>query len=135
MRMMFLAATVFVTACAAPSPHELTVNYPAGPEPTKEQLEPAVKDWIANSLKDPDSPKQFRIINIMKTRWVVPPPITYSNASAAEGWLACFEYNAKNSYGAYAGTTIEGLVFRLTSRGQPEIVAREGVVALAPRCK
>lgn len=67
--------------------------------------EKAARDFLAQSLKDPDSLKQFQMRNVTQrdwqnTRW----------DGWRSGWLVCFEYNAKNSYGGYVGLKRSGIV-------------------------
>lgn len=122
---------LIAAGCVNLNPYSQPVKVEAGPQPSHSQLEPAIKEVLLPRLKDPDSMKQFRIINVMKTRWFLGAPI--SNPGAAEGWIACFEYNAKNSYGAYPGTSIEGYVFRMEGNQARFIMTQDGAI-MGPRC-
>lgn len=55
-----------------------------------------VDRYLARSLKDPDSIKQYRISQAVHCKGT-----DGSNESCM-----CVEYNAKNSYGAYGGVTL-----------------------------
>lgn len=76
-----------------------------GPEPTPEQAERAVLNYLAGTLKDPGSLQQFRMRRVAEKRW---QDTRWSPWKA--GWIACFEYNAKNSYGGYVGLKLGGLI-------------------------
>lgn len=125
------AAALAVAGCVNLDPYSQAVKVEAGPAPTAEQVEPGIKAHLGRVLKDPDSLKQFRVINIMRTRWFLGAPI--SNPGAAEGWIACYEYNAKNSYGGYVGLKIDGAVFRVTN-GRAEFIMTQDGAIMAPRC-
>jgi hypothetical protein len=125
------SAAIALSACVNLNPYTQTVRIEAGPQPTAAQLEPLIKQRLAPALKDPDSLKQFRVINIMRTRYFLGAPI--SNPGAGEGWLACFEYNARNSYGAYTGLHVDGFVYRLEG-DEPQFVMTQGGAIMAPRC-
>lgn len=73
----------------------------AGPRPTPQEAEPVARAHLARALKDPESLKQFAMLDVLYAEW-----------PSGNGWLACFEYNAKNSYGAYGGLTTDGVVVR-----------------------
>jgi hypothetical protein len=80
-----------------------------GPMPSRAQAERAVKALLLPRLKDPDSLKQFGMAEPIRTEWRT--GLLVGNEAMA-GWLLCFEYNAKNSYGAYTGLQRDGYVFR-----------------------
>ena len=122
---------VALAGCANLDPYSQPVRVDAGPQPTTAQVEPLIHERFKGALKDPDSVKQFEVINIMKTRWFLGAPI--SNPGAAEGWIACFQYNAKNSYGGYVGVKTYGLVFRIEG-GQPRFIMTQDGAIMAPRC-
>jgi hypothetical protein len=95
-----------LTGCATAPP---VVDSP-GPKPSLEKLEGMVLDYLQKSLKDPDSLKQFRVVSgpTLATWYTGVLAGNYTNS----GWLVCFEYNAKNSYGGYVGVKREGLAFK-----------------------
>ncbi len=70
-----------------------------GPKPTAAQTETAIREWMRDNLRDPGSVQDFKIDN-------------YSEATR-NGWLTCFQYNAKNGFGAYVGIERHGLVLRV----------------------
>ena len=67
-----------------------------------------VRSLLDRTLKDPDSLKQFKMKGLKPKIWSDNP-----SAPWFAGWLACFEYNAKNSYGGYAGVSPGGIVIRM----------------------
>jgi len=125
--------SLLVAGCVNLNPYQQPLKVEAGPEPTKAELEPIALHVLQGLLKDPDSVKQFRIISVMKARWFLGAPV--SNPGAAEGWLACFEYNAKNSYGGYVGVRPDGFVFQ-TAPGQPPnfLMTQSNAGFIRPRC-
>lgn len=100
-----ILASALLTACATKPVHIPT----RGPMPTHEQAEAAVRKVLLSGLKDPDSLKQFSIGEPVPTAWL--DGIIHGSTPHA-GWLVCFEYNAKNSYGGYVGLKRDGYVFR-----------------------
>lgn len=88
----------------------------SGPSPSQQQAEEAAIFYIKAFLKDPDSMKQFEIFR-------GPTVVTWyrgyiKGGGYDQGWLVCFRYNAKNSYGAYAGLSADGIVLREWTRGE-----------------
>ncbi len=109
-----LIAALIATGCAtdtAVGRSEVTPEILAGKAPTPEQAERAVMQQLASSLKDPDSIKQFKMLS--------PPILTtwyqglLAGADYEGGWMVCFEFNAKNSYGGYVGVKKERVVVRM----------------------
>ena len=96
-------------SCATPQSGPMVVD--AGPMPTKEQAEQAIKNGLQMVLKDPDSLKQFRLRSGPKLiswyRGLV------NGGGHEKAWLYCYEYNAKNSFGAYTGLKIDGAAMRV----------------------
>lgn len=132
MKALFVGAiSVALAGCVSLDPYSQPVVVTAGPEPTKQQVEPVVRTWIQSRLKDPDSLKQFEIINIMRTRYFLGAPIAHKGT--AEGWLVCFQYNAKNSYGGYVGVKYFGVVVRMRD-GAPMAELSQDDAIMAPRC-
>ena len=130
-RLTILAAAATCSACVSLDPYSQPVVVPAGSEPTEAQVEPLIRDYLSRVLKDPDSLKQFKVTYIQKTRYFIGAPIRHEGT--AEGWLACFEYNAKNSYGGYVGVKTYGLVFRIEDGHVRFIMTQDGAI-MAPRC-
>lgn len=109
-----LATCAALAGCVTqPSTGEIAIQ--AGPAPTVEDSEQAVRAYLLNGLKDPDSLKQFRITG-------GPTYFTWYrglvNGGGHDGaWLVCFEYNAKNSYGGYTGVKADGYALRISNSG------------------
>lgn len=101
------AIAISVAGCASIPTGQLIE--PAGPEPTRAQADQVVIAALTRSLRDPDSLKQFSIQG--------EPQIVNgltAGRNIEQGWLVCFEYNAKNGYGGYAGLKKDGYILRLT---------------------
>lgn len=108
MRIALIGLAALLSACATPSTGDLVIE--AGPKPTHEQATEAVMQYFRENLKDPDSVKQFRLLQGPKLfSW-------YRGLAHGGGhedaWLVCFEFNAKNSYGGYVGLTTKGIAMR-----------------------
>ncbi len=80
-------------------------NY--GPEPSRAEAARLSIEYLKPLLKDPDSLKQFDIVSVRQMQ--------YFNGAWESGFRVCFEYNAKNSYGAYSGLSYGGLIARCES--------------------
>jgi hypothetical protein len=108
-----------LAGCAAPaydtgSSVDMTVL--AGAQPSASEAERVVLEHLRETLKDPDSLKQFRIRS-------GPKYITWyrgllTGGGHAAGWLVCFEYNAKNSYGGYVGLKADAIALRTHDSGR-----------------
>jgi hypothetical protein len=108
-RVIVCALAALLAGCMNLNPNSHALKFEAGPQPSQEEIEAWIHDYLAHSLKDPDSLKQYRFISLQKTRWLRG---AINGGGADEGWLACYEYNAKNSYGGYNGVQTHGMVFR-----------------------
>lgn len=111
-RGIFLAAAATLAACGQVQTRPSDLS--PGVKPTEALAEQAVRRHLSGVLKDPDSLKQFRITSLssrewQETRW----------APWHAGWLICYEYNAKNSYGGYVGLKRAGLVIRVAPVDDP----------------
>lgn len=103
-----LLFTLALSGCSS-APKAPPINIDAGVKPTSAEAETAVRQYLARSLKDPESLKQFAMRQIIGTGW----SRGWANGGGTErGWLVCFEYNAKNSYGGYTGLKVDGIVLR-----------------------
>ncbi len=96
-KVFFTAALLLIllTGCAAPRPTTLLSQVEE--EPSAAKIE-EVKEWARSQLKDPDSMKQFEIEKIVKKR-------VQSDDGQHDIWGVVYSYNAKNSYGGYAGVS------------------------------
>jgi hypothetical protein len=92
-----IAAALLAAGCASTSVQRPSDLSP-GPEPTPAQVDATTRKYLATVLKDPESLRQFQITRVSPKEW-------QDNRWAPwnAGWLVCFEYNAKNSYGGYVG--------------------------------
>lgn len=125
------AACAAIAGCAAPQAGEGETYVKAGPAPTKDQAAAAIRSYLNHYLKDPDSVKQFAIRS-------GPDHATWYRGLLNGGgheaaWLTCFEYNAKNSYGAYVGLKTDGFMMRM-SGDVAEIVTWVNWAAASRRC-
>jgi hypothetical protein len=105
-RLGLLTLTFLLTGCAT------TGTYVSpGPAPTKQEAERVILDGLRRVLKDPDSLKQFAMDPFPKqVQWYRG---LINGGGQEAGWMWCFEYNAKNSYGGYAGLTRDGATIRV----------------------
>jgi hypothetical protein len=92
---VFVAMAAALVGCVT-VPQEQMDRAEYGQAPDAETI---IRGWLASTLKDPDSIKSF----------VVTAPVKCANRRASWkpefGWCVKYEYNAKNSYGGYAGVT------------------------------
>lgn len=121
-----------VAGCVNTNPHQQQMLSTAGPEPSREVVENSIRAYLNRTLKDPDSIKQYRLISFQKTRWLRG---AIRGGGAYEDWLACVEFNAKNSYGAYVGLKTQPIVFRARDGGASLDVVPEAVTQImSPSC-
>ena len=83
-------------AYAIPEAQAEDVAWPPKPSNTRKY----VTDYLNNSLKDPDSLKDFSITEPRKGWWTAGIFNGFKNEPL---WYVCYSYNAKNSYGGYVG--------------------------------
>jgi hypothetical protein len=118
-----------VTGCAAPQNY--AVDQLRGPPIPLTQAEPVVRSYLARTLKDSDSVKNFAIEGPIEISWG--RGLVYGGGRD-QGWLFCVEYNAKNSYGAYVGLQRYPFVMRRDASGNPWIIPDVNWAAAAPGC-
>lgn len=113
--LLVATAALCLSACATYSSTNATESEPdAGERPSNEQAEKAVKEYLRSTLKDPDSIKNFEMTSEpSKTTWYRG---LLNGGGHAAGWIVCYKYNAKNSYGGYVGLKNESIV--LTRNGE-----------------
>lgn len=110
----FAISLALIGCASAPNTSsEIAIN--AGDAPTLAASEAAIKGYLSDTLKDPDSLKQFSIVS-------GPTYMTWYRGLLFGGghdaaWLVCYEYNAKNSYGGYVGVKRDGNALRRTNDG------------------
>jgi hypothetical protein len=126
-----LIATALLSGCVNLNPHAHQLKQPAGPQPSQAAVDQAIKSYLDHNLKDPDSVKQYRFIALKQTRWLIG---AINGGGSEEGWLACFEYNAKNSYGGYVGLKTQGLVLRSSNGSDAYVVERAMTQIMSPTC-
>ena len=116
---VFLAIALSGCATTGGAVHEV----PPGPEPSRGEAERVVKELLRVTLKDPDSVKTFTLSSVNQTRY-------YTGLLGGNywegGWRVCFEYNAKNSYGAYVGLKRTGIVIRCRDADHCEYLSSGG---------
>lgn len=109
MKRAFLIIVVLGFLCACVSTREVTPELPKRPTqaelaqadygPYPENYEEILLQELERRLLDPDSLKDFRIIE--------PPKKSYLKERKGSGWIFGYEvtlgYNAKNRYGGYVG--------------------------------
>jgi hypothetical protein len=128
-----VVAGMALAGCAAMSlnPYQHALHATAGPEPDPARADEVVAEYLQRSLKDPESVKQFRKISTQKTRWLRG---AINGGGSEEGWLICFELNAKNSYGGYTGLKTMGLVVRTRDDGSVYTVEYAMTQIMSPTC-
>ena len=110
----YLAPLAVVMGCAMTPPRDLP--HP-GPEPTAAQAENIARGYLETVLKDPDSLKAFKIIRGPYQRdYLLDIGVPWRRA-----YVVCFTYNAKNSYGAYAGSQL-GVVTMTGANPAPRLI-------------
>ena len=90
---------------------DLRAPVPTTQAPSEAAALDALNAYLARTLKDPDSIKQFRVLT--KPVWATWRGTGYWVNSLDGGWLVCYELNAKNSYGGYVGLRTHGVVFHV----------------------
>lgn len=109
---LLLATTLSLAGCATltvPTQEQLaTADY--GPPPPSNTTE-VIKQSLLNSLKDPDSLKDFSVFPSEKAWFRIDRGwIGALGGKPAQEFVYCwrvpFQYNAKNSYGGYVGTQL-----------------------------
>lgn len=107
------AICALMTGCAAQPVQSDSVLSQAGPPPSIEAADAAIRGYLLATLKDPDSLKQYRMTTI-PTAFSWYRGLLHGGGDDA-AWLVCFEYNAKNSYGGYTGVKSEGYAMKVTN--------------------
>jgi hypothetical protein len=119
MKLGCIALCLALASCATQQ-QRANLDLKLGQPPSDAAAAQAINDTLARALKDPDSLKQFRIRS-------GPTRISWYQGLLAGGdfdvgWLYCFEYNAKNSYGGYVGLKVDGLALRTATNGDAYVV-------------
>jgi hypothetical protein len=121
MRITFLLLAIFLTGCAT-VPRDADIVLKRGPLPTEEQVAGLIGEAVKQALKDPDSPKQFRITS--PARAIVWYRGLLQGGGYEEAWMYCIEFNAKNSYGGYTGVKTDRVALRMYEGGGPVMVLK-----------
>lgn len=105
MRLLLIAVTILVTACVSKPSQKQIANADYGPFPYS--YETIAKQYVEQRLKDPES---------VKYQYVSYPVQKFGKRGSASGWmsgyLVCIKYNAKNSFGGYAGYSVDSLLVK-----------------------
>lgn len=129
-RWMFFSVLLFLVACATPTTGMTKIA--AGDKPSIEAANRVIYDYLKSTLKDPDSLKSFRIYSdpvlISWYRGVL------DGGGNEQGWLHCFEYNAKNSFGGYVGVKKDGYVLRTYPDGDVYVVRHVNWALASAKC-
>lgn len=126
-----------LVGCASPTTGIMGSKVPegeqAGRQPSADEATQAVLGYLQGVLKDPDSVKQFEVLG-PPTRITWYTGLLVSNKIDA-GWLVCFRYNAKNSYGGYVGVKQDGVALRTSSyNDKPYVVTSVNWLAASGNC-
>ena len=100
-KLISISSVVALSACSVSMDEANSANYGAKPENNEQQ----VISLIKGNLKDPDSLKVLSITNPVRAF------AKYGFGSTEHGWFTTITYNAKNSYGGYAGATSRNFVY------------------------
>lgn len=104
MKVLIAAFILTMTGCATvPPPAEIK----AGDVPTAGELAAAIQKELRRTLKDYDSVKDFELIEGPTNAHAI-----YGMGGVERLWFACARFNAKNSYGGYAGPKNYPMYFR-----------------------
>lgn len=127
-----VAAVIFFAAalvgCATPQ------GISAGPKPSPEMAAKAVNKYLNQTLKDPESLKQLLIYPSFEMSWFRG---LLNGGGYDAGHVVCFQYNAKNSYGAYAGVKNDAIVLSWPSGREdlePSIMQNVNWTIVGKRC-
>lgn len=85
----------------APSAENVVDEQSSQVEQSQPDLTPYFKDWLENNAKDPDSVKLKLITPARREDVVLKRGLL--GKKRWSGVIACYRFNAKNSYGAYTG--------------------------------
>jgi hypothetical protein len=130
MNRTFAICTVALLCGCAPRPlpqtNDADAQVVAGARPNQARVEELVLRDIRSKLKDPDSIKQFEVtaptyINRPPQQWALGFWVNTMPRPQVIGWYVCAQYNAKNSYGAYAGVERRAYLLRSSASGEPYI--------------
>jgi len=97
-----------------------------GQQPTNDQAEQTIKDYLSAQLKDPYT-VQYRFVDSLQPGW---KSIPWPNKSIKYGWVKCVWVNGKNSYGAYTGYTLYYFILR-----NGEVIYKENEYVQITQCK
>ena len=122
MKILYAVIAVVLASCASANNDDIISR--AGERPPVDFSEKYVRSLLVASLKDPDSLKQF---SIDEPRIRLIHRGSLNGGGQHEAWLICFTYNAKNSYGAYAGATRSGVFLQQIGSGWYEIPGLGGL--------
>lgn len=117
MRTAAIAGALLLAAGCAAQP---VAQPSAGPAPSPAAVDEALHAYLAQALKDPASLTQFRIVTPPRAVSWYRGLLAGNDYDAA--WLVCFEFNAKNSFGGYAGAKTERAMLRAMPDGTTRIV-------------
>ena len=108
MKKLLFLASLSLAGCA----HNVAPQEPIdiGDPPSFSAADSAIKSYLRENLKDPDSIKDFEIMSggYQRVTWFKGGLLT--GGKDVSGWLFCARYNAKNSYGAYVGRKTDSFV-------------------------
>lgn len=99
MKAAVIAVSLLAGCVAPPPPVDLAeLERRAGPRP--QNLEPEIRRWMRDQLRDPDSVRDLTIGEPYAAQCI------YSSARDSRyAWSVPADFNAKNAYGGYTGRT------------------------------
>lgn len=128
-----ISAALLSVGCAQPPQSSGTVIPPAprGVVPTEAEATAALLAHLERTLRDPDSVKQFRVLT--PPAWAVWTGTGQWARSLDGGWMICYELNAKNSYGGYAGLQKRAIAFE-SNQGRLIPITDVNMSTVDPAC-
>jgi len=99
-----------------------------GEKPSLPDALQLVQSTLKRTLKDFDSVKDFAVIGSD----LQPVSATNLADNFEQAWMLCVEYNAKNSYGGYAGISEHGFPMRTGEDGKPFVISTVNWKSPAP---
>lgn len=105
MKYALILLAIIMTGCAQGPTKEQLANADYGNYP--DNYEEIAKAHILRQLKDPDSVKFGYISRPIKKMAKMG-----AYGEPKFGYLVCISYNAKNSFGGYAGFSVDALIIR-----------------------
>ena len=100
MKKLLILLTLTISSCVGVEPS--TVIQQGGQKPTKEQTASYVKQYLDENLLDRESLRSLKIKEVFAGRY----------GWDDRGWVACYQYNAKNTMGGFGGLSRDTILIK-----------------------